>query len=85
MAAKSPLERAARALRERGKHNGSIVHGDDATGWQHYVDDARAVIEAIREPTDGMIEHAFNHMEANGNDPRFAWEAMIDQLLADGE
>jgi hypothetical protein len=84
MAAKPPLERAARALCSlAGNPENATMNGKPL--WMDYLPEARAVIEAIREPSDGMVEWAFNHMEANGNDPRFAWEAMIDQLLAEGE
>lgn len=79
---KPPLERAARALCElAGNPPGATMNGKPL--WMDYLPEARAVIEAIREPSNRMVEHAFNHMEANGNHPRFAWEALIDALLAE--
>ncbi len=48
------IERAARALRNRNKAGRMAPRGDDKTGWTGYVDDVRAVLDAIRTPTDAM-------------------------------
>ena len=51
---KSPLERAARALCELdGNIPGATMNGKPL--WQDYLPEVRAVIAAIREPTEAMI------------------------------
>lgn len=46
----SMIERVARAIRDS-----DCGVGSDAP-WEDYIDDARAAIEAMREPTDTMWE-----------------------------
>ena len=83
------VERVARALRFRFHGIAPDIEGfailDMATGdtigdWR---DQARAAIEAMREPTDEMLRgHSDN---VDGLDPETArkdWEAMIDAALA---
>ena len=50
----------------------------DAT-WKNYVDDVREVIEAMREPTEAMIEAA----ERTPGQMRYSdvWRAMIAEAL----
>jgi hypothetical protein len=60
--------------------------------WPRFVSQARAAIEAMREPTDGMLAEADNMLprfEEEPNEPRMmgvdgalvAWQAMIDTAL----
>jgi hypothetical protein len=84
------LERLARTLRELTKQNGRQCHGDDETGWRYYVDDARAVLAAIRQPSEEMVSHgALQLAEGDGVDVDLqqvaaAWRQMIDAALAEG-
>ncbi|KKW93856.1 hypothetical protein YP76_04140 [Sphingobium chungbukense] len=55
--------------------------------WQSYLPEARAVISAIREPSEVMIKRGeaaawddANHMPAVRAVPA-AWSAMIDTML----
>lgn len=59
----SPLERAARALAKQhhqpqfDQGNSSLHAGQYADRyWRDYVRQARAVLEAIREPSEDMIQ-----------------------------
>ena len=83
----SKLEQAARAL--------CVIRGYDwprgADLQKHWLDQARAVIEAIREPTQGMRE-AFvelalgtklSHEHTWGDYAQAQWQAMIDTLLSE--
>lgn len=52
--------------------------------WPKYASDARAVIAAMREPTEGMCRayvHAEQREMAYGMEPKDAWRAMIDEAL----
>jgi hypothetical protein len=83
----TPLERAARALfeYEPGPYGDCVEWAiEQPFGWRDRVDEVRLVLTSIREPSEAMLNRAYNHMEANGNDPRFAWEAMIDAMLEEG-
>lgn len=92
----TPLERAARALcaldgnPENAKMDGKPL-------WQDYLPEARAVIEAIREPSETMVDawmdadlelpEGISH-EAPSSvvDPyraRSDWIAMIDAMLSE--
>lgn len=51
----TPLERAARALSAR-----TI----SPNGWKDFIDDARAVLLAIREPSEGMTVQMAEAVEA---------------------
>lgn len=50
------IERVARALAR-----------DEPDFWPEWVDDARAVIEAMREPNEAMIEASFSQIEQDGS------------------
>ena len=51
-------------------------HGTYALCWEAYLGAADAVLEAIREPTGGMIEAGYG--EHNNGSPRDRYTAMID-------
>lgn len=87
----TPLERAARALcRAQGlpeDYTGQGTCGDPS--WKFKVEQARAVIMAIREPSEAMLAatrkfaqaseaHAYTDMRAKSE-----WRAMIDATLAE--
>lgn len=96
--AMTPLERAARALYERFPE-GQLIQ--DAEGrqaitgipWenvgaqskQRWLDDARAVIVAISEPSEAMRQAGRLSTDRDGWDgPSACWELMIDALLEQG-
>lgn len=104
----TPLERAARALYrlhdappqdllDRLKANGDdeglaeeLAEEDEV--WPNYVADARAVLEAIREPSEAMREAGAEVGESHDNLPRETephaaddvYRAMIDAALKEG-
>lgn len=67
------IEQAARAIHDCGL----LLDADECEQA------ARAVLEAIREPTDDMLTAAAGLTEGEGG-PTETWQAMIDQALADG-
>lgn len=101
------IERAARALYQLNDAPAPDViaklSADDAkeeaefaeTAWLNYVEDARAVLRAIREPSDAMVESGGNvqwwetigdsgeTVEAGlaSDDVARVWQAMIDAAL----
>lgn len=82
-------ERVARTLRTLTKQNGGKYRGDDDTGWRDYVEDARAVIEAMRSPTADMENAALEQEEelrhpSGRIQPRLVWSLMIDTALKEG-
>lgn len=52
----SMIEKVARAIRR--KYNVEIFERDEDSGWEFSVTQARAAIEAMREPTEGLHEAA---------------------------
>ena len=71
------IEKAARAI--------ALDVGDSPDlDWKDWVSEARAVLEAIREPSASMIEAGFHAREygmtiAEGSIA--TWQAMIDEIL----
>lgn len=74
------IEKVARVLCERDPE--AALSGAD---WRGYADDARAAIEAMREPTWPMEESGWESYPKVGEFPVPAelWEAMIDRALKD--
>jgi len=65
------IERVARAIAEQN-------HGST---WDEWIDEARAAIEAMREPTEAMInagDRTDHDVEAT-----MVWRAMIDEALGE--
>lgn len=55
-------------------------------GWSVYTHQARTAIEAMREPTDGMIEAVYRSyfwMDDAASDIRDAWSYAIDAALGE--
>lgn len=83
------LERAARAVCEL--HGGD--YWDKAAPYERgrYRDVARAVLMAVREPTDEMDAAGFERLKSNQQNPSpegtcsAVYTAMIDAILNDGE
>lgn len=81
----TPLERAARALCA-GKgidpdHIGTGMCGDAA--WMFEVDKAATVLQAIRDPSDAMIQASADEGECHGTHIS-VYRAMIDAALEEG-
>lgn len=93
----APLERAARALCEVvGRDPDEVCIGEGKAtgqtwmGWEAMLSDARKVIEAIREPSEGMAtagqKAAVIALHRDGGyRMQDTWSAMIDTLLAEDE
>ena len=62
------IERVAKVISSHGNGGGAV--------WPHDMRLARAVIEAMREPTEEMNEAGSGFVQSE-----FAWEAMIDAAL----
>lgn len=81
MIEQSIIERAARAL--------SVADGLGEAHWQSYTETARAVLTAIREPSEAMIEAGLAECSADWRESvcrEFLpdiWKAMIDAALAE--
>lgn len=75
-AEQSMVERVARAL---------YGAGDNAVGWESVVDEARAAIAAMREPTEAMLAILEDRMEYWDNDKPISdiYSSMIDAALAE--
>lgn len=86
---KSPLERACVALCEQDGHP-PYATMDGKPLWQDYLPEVRAVLEAIREPSEGMetagvMEGDWNRDNLDlGEEAKKVWSAMIDAALKEG-
>lgn len=83
------IERAARAVAEKLNADAMAMPGKRATD----ADVVRAVLQAIREPSEGMVEAAEDTREPceSGGyysedlpSPDIVWKAMIDAALEEG-
>ncbi len=79
----TPLERAARAVCERGWDGspGYKWENISAAEKDEYRRDARAVLQAIREPSERMADAA---IAEDSEDLRAQFRAMIDAALSNG-
>lgn len=88
----SPIERAARALAEDAYDRQHCGLPTEPTREQFvsvmeasYRSTARAVLTAIREPSEGMWQAGDDHCEHRDTaDPKAVWQAMIDAALSEG-
>lgn len=84
----TPLERAARALArfsvQSEAHFPYISKTEAERSWQAYVPQAKAVLEAIREPSEAMVRLGGCRMDDGGDsDAVLVWQAMIDAALTE--
>lgn len=83
---KTTLERAARALCERDGHPSNAKRAGKAL-WRDYIPDARAVLNAIRDPSLDLVTIG-GRVEDIGGIPIGAlraeavWTSMVDTALA---
>lgn len=84
------VERVARALAAHSWELGGNDHSKEPfvdRRWPHYTGQARAAIEAMRDPTPTMIRAAYLTYDSEGQggvDPEqaeHAWRSMIDAAL----
>lgn len=85
------IERIARALARRNYPGASDADIDEM--WSAWVDDATAAIQAMREPTPGMVEAGQEvplDVEITGGviysaatEAKAIWQAMIDAAAID--
>jgi len=76
------VERVARVLCWKNGMNPDLTLGGDGENflWHEYEDEARAAIEAMREPTQGMIEAGCAECDYDDWVPRI-YKAMINEAL----
>lgn len=86
------IERVARALVRRacppgGEAQFPYVSADEweRKNWRDHTDAARAAIEAMREPSDGMIDAGIEAREGGGSQYYDVYQAMIDAALSDND
>ena len=85
----TPLERAAIVLWQADREPTSLTPSmsiPDSDDWRDYIPKARAVLQAIREPSDQYVTDVVNGAEdviAWGDYKEF-WQAMIDAALEEG-
>lgn len=84
------IERVARALtlHEGSDPDGPTTIADRPKRWMLVIEDARAAIEAMREPTEAMVAHAHEEFDLApfGIFPgpftlEKVWRAMVDEAL----
>jgi hypothetical protein len=78
------IERCARAIYEKRNGPGCSPWANRPKGHKDpYLADARAAIEAMREPTDDMRDAAFDtHFPMSLNQVQEVYRAMIDAALS---
>ena len=78
----TPIERACRALCELDGHPPGITM-DGKPLWMDYLPEVRAVIAAIREPSEAMEWGRAADRDVVGYDapPGVVWQEMIDALM----
>jgi hypothetical protein len=84
------IEKAARALATLecatwdAQHFGETPCGQEPEDMRRgYRDQARAVLLAIREPSEGMKVHGSNYTSNDYEDAECCWQAMIDAALTE--
>lgn len=83
----TPLERAARAICVASGYDpdkDDQVANVGPLNWELFADQARAVLQAIREPSGGMIDEGYASYDANGGSLRDVFMDMIDAALEEG-
>lgn len=79
------VERVAKAICWKNGMNPDLTLGGDGVNflWHEYEGQARAAIEAMREPTSWMLNEAVEiGLEQKGNVAGFEyWQRMIDAAL----
>lgn len=70
------VERVAKVLADR--HQAFATSGYD---WQFFLDGAHDAIEAMREPTEGMLEAVLQDNSEDDEADLANWQAMIDAAL----
>lgn len=80
------LDQIARAIYERRNGHGCKPWSKLTKSHQvPYLGDARAAVEAMREPTEAQVQDARKHHEGEPYLPYSLWRAMIDSILTEGK
>jgi len=74
------IERVARAILAANGGEGECAWDLD---WRDYVDDARAAIEEMREPTEAMVEVLYDPTVNTRSAVAADWRDMIDAALGE--
>lgn len=80
----TPLERAARAICEAEGLDPNARNPLGHANWTSYISAARAVLLAIREPSDAMREQGYYEIAYGENGAKAIWQRMIDVALEEG-
>lgn len=82
------IERTARAIAEYYNEDPDEVDtfqqtatGKDLARWRAYAPVVAVVLQAIREPTEGMLEAVHVSDEWNADDPEGIWRVMIEAAM----
>lgn len=86
------IEKVARALAAHSWELGGNDHSKEPfvnRRWPHYVGQARAAIEAMREPTNKMVDEEggeyinLGRADDASYQPRLIWQGMVDTALSE--
>ncbi len=83
----SALARAARAVRDEIAHphgDGEWILDEGFRDDSYFAEVARAVLLAIREPSERMMSDRVIRAHGYAGDIDMVWQAMIDAALAEG-
>jgi hypothetical protein len=89
----TPIERVARVLWENSllkpyrpadTERALMATPEPEPDWQRFVPLARAVLEAIREPSDRMVHVVIPELGTERMGFKQSWQAMIDAALEEG-
>ncbi len=91
MVGMTALERAARALWIASGKRAELWDAQPTALWRIemekerpiYLDQARAVLLAIREPSEGMVSDRVIRAHGYAGDIDMVWQAMIDAALSE--
>jgi len=74
------VERVAKAIHQE-RFGGKLIWGHYPDSEKACLEEARAAVEAMREPTESMISKGYDHVDYGGAHIESAWRAMVDEAL----
>jgi hypothetical protein len=65
------------------ENTGATEQSGTVAAWTLFTERAKAILAAMREPEDGMVDAGFDAERDEDGDmaPRTIWEAMVDEAL----
>mgnify|MGYP001568894675 CR=1 FL=1 len=66
------------------KHSKEFIDRAIEAGYHNFLDEARAAIEAMKEPTEEMCDNAHLMESLAASTCKDVWEDMIEAALKDG-